>query len=92
MKKSLFVIMALAVVFAFTSCNKENSYTGKYKGTYTFFKQSGSASNPDSTKTGKTVPILQVYDTQVLLYDLPERLSSSASPRRQPSPECRAIC
>lgn len=69
MKKSLFVIMALAVVFAFTSCNKENSYTGKYKGTYTFFKQSGSASNPDSTKTGKTVPILQVYDTQVLLYD-----------------------
>lgn len=70
MKKSLFVIAAIALVFAFTSCNKENTYTGKYKGTYTFFKQSGSVSTPDSTKSGKTVPILQVSNTSIMLYDV----------------------
>ncbi|MBP5663409.1 MAG: hypothetical protein J6X16_03970 [Bacteroidales bacterium] len=69
MKKTLFVIAALAIVFAFTSCNKENSYTGKYKGTYTFFKQDGSVSNPDSTKSGKTVPILHTTENRVYLYD-----------------------
>ncbi|MBO4655183.1 MAG: hypothetical protein J5644_06535 [Bacteroidales bacterium] len=69
MKKSLFVIAALALVFAFASCNKENSYTGKYKGTYTFFKQSGSISNPDSTKSGKTVPILHPTESRIMLYD-----------------------
>ena len=69
MKKSLFVIAALAIVFAFTSCNKENSYTGKYTGTYTFFKQDGSASNPDSVKTGKSVPILHTTENRVYLYD-----------------------
>lgn len=70
MKKGLFIIMALALVFAFTSCNKENSFTGKYKGTYTFFKQSGSISTPDSTKKGKTVPILSVTDSRIMLYDV----------------------
>lgn len=70
MKKSLFVIAALAIVFAFTSCNKENSYSGKYKGSYTFFKLSGSASTPDSTKSGKTVPVLHPYDTRIMLYDV----------------------
>jgi hypothetical protein len=69
MKKSLLIIAAIALVFAFTSCNKENSYTGKYTGTYTFFKQNGSVSNPDSTKSGKTVPILQTPNT-ILLYDV----------------------
>ena len=70
MKKSLFIIAALAIVFAFTSCNKENSFTGKYKGTYTFFKQNGSASTPDSTKSGKTVPILSLTDAKIMLYDV----------------------
>jgi len=69
MKKTLFVIAALAIVFAFTSCNKENSYTGKYKGTYTFFKQDGSVSNPDSTKSGKTVPIFHTTENRIYLYD-----------------------
>ena len=70
MKKSLLIVMALAIVFAFTSCNKENSYTGRYKGTYTFFKQNGSASTPDSTKSGKTVPILSLTDAKIMLYDV----------------------
>lgn len=70
MKKSLFIVMALAIVFAFTSCNKENSYTGRYKGTYTFFKKDGNVNNPDSTKTGKTVPVLQVSNQSVMLYDV----------------------
>ncbi|MBP5650902.1 MAG: hypothetical protein J6X01_07500 [Bacteroidales bacterium] len=77
MKKSLFVIAAIAIVFAFTSCNKENSYTGKYKGTYTFFKQNGSVSNPDSTKSGKTVPVLQISDNTVMLYDVIPLYSTS---------------
>ena len=68
MKKSLFIIAALAIVFAFTSCNKENSYAGKYKGTYTFFKQSGSVSTPDSVKSGKVVPVSQLTDASVQLY------------------------
>jgi hypothetical protein len=70
MKKSLFIVAAIAIVFAFTSCNKENSYTGKYKGTYTFFKADGSVNNPDSTKSGKTVPVLQVTSQTVMLYDV----------------------
>lgn len=77
MKKSLLIIAALALVFAFTSCDKENSYTGKYKGTYTFFKQNGSASNPDSTKTGKTVHILQTSNSSIMLYDVIPLYSTS---------------
>lgn len=77
MKKSLLIIAALALVFAFASCDKENSFTGKYKGTYTFFKQSGSASNPDSTKTGKTVPILQTSNSSIMLYDVIPLYSTS---------------
>ncbi len=70
MKKSLFIVAAIAIVFAFTSCNKENSYTGKYKGTYTFFKADGNVNNPDSTKSGKTVPVLQATTSSILLYDV----------------------
>lgn len=68
MKKSLFIIAAIALVFSFTSCNKTTSYGGKYTGTYTFFKQSGSISTPDSVKKGKTVPVSQLTETNVQLY------------------------
>ena len=68
MKKGLFIIAAIALVFSFTSCNKTSSYGGKYTGTYTFFKQSGSISTPDSVKKGKTVPVTQLTDANVQLY------------------------
>ncbi len=68
MKKGLFIIAAIALVFSFTSCNKTSSYGGKYTGTYTFFKQSGSISTPDSVKKGKTVPVSQLTDANVQLY------------------------
>ncbi len=68
MKKSLFIIAAIALVFSFTSCNKNTSYGGKYTGTYTFFKQNGSISTPDSVKKGKTVPVSQLTDANVQLY------------------------
>ena len=68
MKKSLFIIAAIALVFSFTSCNKTSSYGGKYTGTYTFFKQNGSISTPDSVKKGKTVPVTQLTDANVGLY------------------------
>lgn len=68
MKKSLFIIAAIALVFSFTSCNKTSSYGGKYTGTYTFFKQNGSISTPDSVKKGKTVPVTQLTDANVQLY------------------------
>ena len=70
MKKGLFIIAAIALVFSFTSCNKTTNYGGKYTGTYTFFKQNGSISNPDSVKKGKTVPVLQLTDSRVRLYDV----------------------
>lgn len=70
MKKSLFMIAAIALVFSFTSCNKNSNYGGKYVGTYTFFKQNGSVSTPDSVKKGQTVPVLQLTDTRVRLYDV----------------------
>lgn len=68
MKKSLLIIAAIALAFAFTSCDKTNSYSGKYTGTYTFFKQNGSISTPDSVKKGKTVPVTQLTDASVQLY------------------------
>ena len=68
MKKSLFIIAAIALVFSFTSCNKNSSYGGKYTGTYTFFKQNGSISTPDSVKKGKTVPVSQLTDASIQLY------------------------
>jgi hypothetical protein len=68
MKKSLFIIAAIALVFSFTSCNKTSSYGGKYTGTYTFFKQNGSISTPDSVNPGKTVPVTQLTDANVQLY------------------------
>lgn len=69
MKKALFIIAAVAMVFSFSSCNKQNSqYGGTYVGNYQFFKQN--SSTVDSVRNGKKLPVLQLTDNSVSVFDV----------------------
>lgn len=69
MKKALFIIAAVAMVFSLNSCNKQNStYGGTYVGTYQFFKQN--SSTVDSVRNDKKLPVLQLTDNSVSVFDV----------------------
>lgn len=69
MKKALFIIAAVAMVFSFSSCNKQNSqYGGTYVGNYQFFKQN--SSTVDSVRNDKKLPVLQLTDNSVSVFDV----------------------
>lgn len=70
MKKLLVIVAAIAMAFSFASCKSNGQqYTGTYVGTYTFFKENNAA-NPDSTKTNQKLPVLQLTDASVSMYDV----------------------
>lgn len=80
MRKSLLLIMALAIVFSFSACKKDEagnnvtltggvSYAGTYKGTYTYFKYVDNQEVQDGEPQGdKSVPVTQLTDNQIYLY------------------------
>ncbi|MCQ2272440.1 MAG: hypothetical protein MJZ72_06615 [Bacteroidales bacterium] len=71
MKKYFVIIAAVVLAFAFTSCDKNSKpYNGTYVGTYSFFKAGGQSSDPDSTRTNKKLPVLQLSDASVSVYDV----------------------
>lgn len=69
MKKYLLIVAAVAMVFSFTSCKTDNTqFGGKYVGNYQFFKQN--SSTVDSTRKGKTLPVLQLTENSVSVFDV----------------------
>lgn len=69
MKKALVIIAAVAMVFSFSSCGKLNSnYGGTYLGNYQFFKQN--SSTVDSVRNGKKLPVLQLTENSVSVFDV----------------------
>ena len=74
MKKFLLVVAAVAMVFSFSSCNKNASkYGGTYVGTYQFFKynsETGTNEQDGAVQNGKKVPVLQITDDRVQLYGI----------------------
>lgn len=74
MKKLLFAVVAMAIVFSFTSCKKsETSFAGTYVGTYTFFKYNDATQTNEqdgAVQNGKKVPVVQLTDSRVRLYGI----------------------
>lgn len=82
MRRSLLFIMALAIVFSFSACKKNEdgtattltggvSYAGTYKGSYTFFKYQNNQEVQDGEPQGnKSVLVTQITDSQIYLYSI----------------------